>query len=63
MLYILLQPTSASSLRRHIAATLFQHHRFVGINGHALQPASLASSTSSLEVNHFVKFSRLFAVS
>ncbi|KAK1376682.1 Intracellular protein transporter USO1-like protein [Heracleum sosnowskyi] len=44
------QPASASSLRRHISATLFQHHRFVGINGHALQPVSLASCNSSLEV-------------
>lgn len=44
------QPASASSLRRHIAATLFQHHRFVGINGHAMQPVSLASPNSSLEV-------------
>lgn len=48
------QPTSASSLRRHIAATLFQHYPFVGINGHALQPVSLASPSSSLEVNHSV---------
>ncbi|XP_022770522.1 uncharacterized protein At5g41620-like [Durio zibethinus] len=44
------QPASASSLRRHIAASLMQHHRSVERNGHALQPVSPASCGSSLEV-------------
>ncbi|XVE73772.1 hypothetical protein DITRI_Ditri11bG0145000 [Diplodiscus trichospermus] len=44
------QPASASSLRRHIAASLMQHHRWVERNGHALQPVSPASCGSSLEV-------------
>ncbi|KAL8108392.1 uncharacterized protein LOC141671192 isoform X1 [Apium graveolens] len=44
------QPSSSSSLRGQIAATLFQHHQFVRINGHGLQPVSLASPNTSLEV-------------
>lgn len=48
-----LQPASASSLRRYIAASLIQHHRSVDRNGHAyaLQPVSPASyASSSFEV-------------
>ncbi|CAN6718632.1 unnamed protein product [Malus baccata var. baccata] len=47
------QPESASSLRRHIAASLMQHHRTIErnrLNNHILQPASPASYGSSLEV-------------
>ncbi|KAM6588717.1 hypothetical protein CsatA_011322 [Cannabis sativa] len=45
------QPASASSLRRHVAASLMQHHRTIERNNHhALQPVSPASYGSSLEV-------------
>lgn len=44
------QPASASSLRRHVAASLVQHHRPVERNGCALQPVSPASYSSSVEV-------------
>ncbi|KAF8380121.1 hypothetical protein HHK36_027593 [Tetracentron sinense] len=44
------QPASASSLRRHVAASLMQHHRSIERNGHALQPVSPASYGSSMEV-------------
>ncbi|PSS24245.1 hypothetical protein CEY00_Acc09182 [Actinidia chinensis var. chinensis] len=44
------EPASASSLRRHIAASLIQHHRSVERNGHALQPVSPASYGSSMEI-------------
>ncbi|KAG2680966.1 hypothetical protein I3760_11G123200 [Carya illinoinensis] len=44
------QPGSASSLRRHIAASLMQHHRAIGRNNHTLQPLSPASYGSSMEV-------------
>ncbi|XP_043695573.1 uncharacterized protein At5g41620-like [Telopea speciosissima] len=44
------QPDSASSLRRHVAASLMQHHQSIERNGRARQPMSLASYSSSLEV-------------
>ncbi|XP_022759572.1 uncharacterized protein At5g41620-like [Durio zibethinus] len=44
------QPASASSLRRHIAASTMQHHRAVERNGRALQPVSPASCGSSMEL-------------
>ncbi|KAJ4951735.1 hypothetical protein NE237_028567 [Protea cynaroides] len=44
------QPASASSLRRHVAASLMQHHQLIGRNNHALQPLSPASYSSSLEL-------------
>lgn len=44
------QPGSASSLRRHVAASLMQHHRSIERNNHALQPVSPASYGSSMEV-------------
>ncbi|KAH7513840.1 uncharacterized protein At5g41620 [Ziziphus jujuba] len=45
------QPASASSLRRHVAASLMQHHRTLERNNHhALQPVSPASYGSSMEV-------------
>ncbi|OMO64366.1 hypothetical protein CCACVL1_21817 [Corchorus capsularis] len=44
------QSGSASSLRRHTAESLMQQHRSVERNGQALQPVSLASSGSSMEV-------------
>ncbi|KAL6311551.1 hypothetical protein AAG906_005183 [Vitis piasezkii] len=47
------QPESASSLRRHVAASLMQHHRSVERNGRALQPVSPASYSSSMEVAHY----------
>jgi len=45
------QPASASSLRRHIAASLMQQHRVIDRNDHALQPLSPASYGSSMEVS------------
>ncbi|KAF8412163.1 hypothetical protein HHK36_000121 [Tetracentron sinense] len=48
------QPGSASSLRRHVTATLMQHHyRSIERNGHALQPLSPASYGSSMEVTPY----------
>lgn len=44
------QPSSAGSLRRHIAASLMRHHQSAEKNKHALQPLSPASYGSSLEV-------------
>ncbi|KAA8516125.1 hypothetical protein F0562_019304 [Nyssa sinensis] len=44
------QPASASGLKRHIAASLIQHHRSVERNGCALQPVSPASYSSSMEM-------------
>ncbi|XP_042037612.1 uncharacterized protein At5g41620-like isoform X2 [Salvia splendens] len=43
-------PESSSSLRRHIAATLMQHHRSAERNNRALQPVSPASYGSSMEI-------------
>uniref|UniRef100_A0A5B7AJ52 Uncharacterized protein n=1 Tax=Davidia involucrata TaxID=16924 RepID=A0A5B7AJ52_DAVIN len=43
-------PGSASSLRRHVAASLMQHHRSIERSNHALQPVSPASYGSSMEV-------------
>jgi len=52
LIFLLLfhQPASASSLRRHIAASLMQH-RAIERNDHALQPLSPASYGSSMEVS------------
>ncbi|KAH7863549.1 hypothetical protein Vadar_018946 [Vaccinium darrowii] len=47
------EPESASSLRRHVAASLIQYHRSVERNGHARQPVSPASYSSSMEVAHY----------
>nr|KYP37624.1 Uncharacterized protein At5g41620 family [Cajanus cajan] len=47
------QPASASSLRRHVAATLMQHHRANERNNHALQPLSPASYGSSMEMTPY----------
>ncbi|KAH7862332.1 hypothetical protein Vadar_003260 [Vaccinium darrowii] len=47
------KPESACSLRRHVAASLIQYHRSVERNGHARQPVSLASYSSSMEVAHY----------
>ncbi|GMP61297.1 hypothetical protein CsSME_00023815 [Camellia sinensis var. sinensis] len=44
------EPSSSSSLRRHVAMSLIQHHRSVERNGHALQPVSPTSYSSSMEV-------------
>ncbi|KAJ8436592.1 hypothetical protein Cgig2_031533 [Carnegiea gigantea] len=44
------RPSSAGSLRRHIAASLMRHHQFSERNKHALQPLSPASYGSSLEM-------------
>ncbi|XP_057802714.1 uncharacterized protein At5g41620 [Salvia miltiorrhiza] len=43
-------PGSSSSLRRHVAATLMQHHRSTERNNRALQPVSPASYGSSMEI-------------
>ncbi|KAK7366708.1 hypothetical protein VNO80_08705 [Phaseolus coccineus] len=47
------QPASASSLRRHIAASLMQQHRAIDRNDHALQPLSPASYGSSMEMTPY----------
>ncbi|XP_027361489.1 uncharacterized protein At5g41620-like [Abrus precatorius] len=47
------QPASASSLRRHVAASLMQHHRAIERNNHALQPLSPASYCSSMEMTPY----------
>ncbi|XP_057980501.1 uncharacterized protein At5g41620-like isoform X2 [Malania oleifera] len=44
------QPESASSLRRHVVASLLQHHQPIERNGRALEPVSPASYSSSMEV-------------
>ncbi|XP_010261452.1 PREDICTED: uncharacterized protein At5g41620 [Nelumbo nucifera] len=44
------QPESASSLRRHVAVSLMQHHQSIEMNACALQPLSPASYCSSMEV-------------
>ncbi|KAK6158312.1 hypothetical protein DH2020_005626 [Rehmannia glutinosa] len=44
-------PESSSSLRRHVAASLMQHHRPAErSNNHAIQPVSPASYGSSMEI-------------
>lgn len=43
-------PGSASGLRRHVAASLMQHHRSIERNNHAIQPVSPSSCGSSMEV-------------
>ncbi|KAK7308952.1 hypothetical protein RJT34_05312 [Clitoria ternatea] len=47
------QPASASSLRRHVAASLMQHHQAIERNNHALQPLSPASYGSSMEMTPY----------
>ncbi|CAK9173859.1 unnamed protein product [Ilex paraguariensis] len=46
-------PGSASSLRRHVAASLMQHHQLIERNSHAIQPVSPASYGSSMEVARY----------
>lgn len=43
-------PGSSSSLRRHVVASLMQHHRSNERNSRALQPVSPASYGSSMEI-------------
>ncbi|KAL8556671.1 hypothetical protein ACS0TY_004207 [Phlomoides rotata] len=43
-------PGSSNSLRRHVAASLMQHHQSAERNNHALQPVSPASYGSSMEI-------------
>ncbi|CAA0812120.1 Uncharacterized protein SHERM_12936 [Striga hermonthica] len=43
-------PGSSSSLRRHVVATLMQHHRTGESGIHAIQPVSPASYGSSMEI-------------
>ncbi|KZV20548.1 hypothetical protein F511_34481 [Dorcoceras hygrometricum] len=43
-------PESSSSLKKHVAATLMQHHRSIERSNHALQPVSPASYGSSMEL-------------
>ncbi|KAK1378186.1 Plasma membrane-like protein [Heracleum sosnowskyi] len=47
------QPESAGSLRRHVAASLMQHHRSVQRNSRAIQPIVPASYESSMEVTPY----------
>ncbi|KAK6935467.1 hypothetical protein RJ641_035622 [Dillenia turbinata] len=47
------QPASASSLKRHVAASIMQHHQTVERKSHARQPVSPASYGSSLEVAQY----------
>ncbi|OIW11104.1 hypothetical protein TanjilG_22911 [Lupinus angustifolius] len=44
---------SASSLKRHVAASLMQHHLTIERNNHALQPVSPASYGSSMEMTPY----------
>ncbi|KAE9612881.1 hypothetical protein Lal_00027727 [Lupinus albus] len=46
-------PGSATSLRRHVAASLMQHHPTIERNNHALQPVSPASYGSSMEMTPY----------
>ena len=50
LLYNSVQPEKASSLRRHVVASLMQHHRSVQRNSRAIQPVLPASYESSMEV-------------
>ncbi|XP_009600928.1 uncharacterized protein At5g41620 [Nicotiana tomentosiformis] len=43
-------PGSAGSLRRHVTASLMQHHRSIERTNHAIQPVSPASYGSSMEI-------------
>ncbi|CAN4127273.1 unnamed protein product [Withania somnifera] len=43
-------PGSAGSLRRHVAASLMQHHQSIERTNHAIQPVSPASYGSSMEI-------------
>ncbi|XP_073313858.1 uncharacterized protein At5g41620-like [Primulina huaijiensis] len=43
-------PGSSTSLKKHVAATLMQHHRAIERSNHALQPVSPASYGSSMEL-------------
>ncbi|PSS11348.1 Uncharacterized protein CEY00_Acc15622 [Actinidia chinensis var. chinensis] len=43
-------PGSASGLRRHVAASLMQHHRSIERNNHVVQPLSPTSYGSSMEM-------------
>ncbi|KAK6137330.1 hypothetical protein DH2020_028934 [Rehmannia glutinosa] len=53
-------PESSSSLRRHVAASLMQHHRPAErSNNHAIQPVSPASYGSSMEVTYPYQFRRI----
>ncbi|KAK6947873.1 hypothetical protein RJ641_001346 [Dillenia turbinata] len=47
------QPASASSLKRHIAASIMQRHQTMERKSHARQPVSPASYGSSLEVAQY----------
>lgn len=47
------QPVSTGSFHRQIAASLMRHHRSVDRNGHAMQPVSPASFSSSMEVTPY----------
>lgn len=47
------QPESAGSLRRHVAASLMQHHRSAQRNSRAIQPVLPASYESSMEVTPY----------
>nr|XP_004511537.2 uncharacterized protein At5g41620 [Cicer arietinum] len=47
------QPASTNSLRKHVAASLMQHHRAIERNNHALQPLSPASYGSSMEMTPY----------
>lgn len=44
------QPSSSGSLRRHVAASLMQHHKMIQRNAGALQLLSPASCSSSMEI-------------
>ncbi|KAI3468656.1 hypothetical protein Pfo_025319 [Paulownia fortunei] len=50
MLWDHMKPGSSSSLRRHVAASLMQHHRSAERSNHAIQPVSPASYGSSMEI-------------
>ncbi|KAG8382175.1 hypothetical protein BUALT_Bualt05G0049400 [Buddleja alternifolia] len=47
-------PGSSSNLRRHVAASLMQHHRSIERSNRAIQPLSPASYGSSMEIGPYI---------
>lgn len=50
LLFLTVQPASANSLRRHVAASLMKYHRSIDRNNCSLQPVTPTSYGSSMEV-------------
>lgn len=47
------RPQSAGSLRRHVVASLMEHHKSIKRKSNALEHASPADASSSMEVTHY----------